>query len=295
MADDKHTQPEVDRLTGIATTGHEWDGIKELNTPLPRWWLWTFYVTIVWAIGYMVVYPAIPLISSHTVGLFGYTNRAAVQVELDKLQAQRNAQAAGLADATFEQIKANPDLNRIALARGKAAFGDNCMGCHGAGGMGFVGYPNLADDDWIWGGKPEQIQQTILHGIRWDQNTETRVGNMPAFGRTGMLKRDEIAESVEYVRSLAGLDVEKTANLAKGKEVFAANCASCHGDEGKGNQELGAPSLTDAIWLYGNSRAAMTEGLVNGRAGAMPAWSGRLDAVTIKALTVYVGSLGGGQ
>ena len=119
MADDKHTQPEVDRLTGISTTGHEWDGIKELNTPLPRWWLWTFYVTIVWAIGYMVVYPAIPLISSHTVGLLGYTNRAAVQVELAKLETQRNIQAAGLADASFEQIRANPDLSRIALARGE--------------------------------------------------------------------------------------------------------------------------------------------------------------------------------
>jgi cytochrome c oxidase cbb3-type subunit 3 len=295
MADKINPEPELDRVTGIHTTGHEWDGIKELNTPLPRWWLWTFYATIIWAIGYMIVYPAVPLISSHTVGLLGYTNRAAVAVEIEKLQAQRNAQAAGLADASFEQIRASADLTRIALARGKAAFGDNCMACHGTGGMGFTGYPNLADDDWIWGGAPEQIQQTILHGIRWEPAPETRAGNMPAFGRTGMLKKDEIAEAVEYVRSIAGLDVAAGAGLAKGKEVYAANCASCHGDEGKGNQDLGAPSLTDAIWLYGNSRAAMTEGLQNGRGGQMPAGNGRLDAGTIKALTVYVTSLGGGQ
>ncbi len=295
MAEHLHTQPEIDKLTGTATTGHEWDGIKELNTPLPRWWLWTFYATIVWALGYWVIYPAIPLISSHTTGIAGYSSRADVAVEIAKLQTQRNAQAAGLADASFEQIKASPDLLRIALARGKAAFGDNCSPCHGTGATGGPGFPNLVDDDWLWGGKPEEIQKTILHGIRWEANPETRVGNMPAFGKTGMLKREEIADVVEYVRSLAKLDVERTANIAKGKEVFAANCASCHGDAGKGNQELGAPDLTDQIWLYGSSRQAMTEGLVNGRGASMPAWGGRLDPVTIKALVVYVGSLGGGQ
>jgi cytochrome c oxidase cbb3-type subunit III len=295
MENTSQARPEIDHLTGTSTTGHEWDGIKELNTPLPRWWLWTFYITIVWAIGYMIVYPAVPLISSHTKGLFGYSSRAEVATELQTLQAMRNAQAAGLADASFDQIKANPDLMRIAQARGKAAFGDNCVGCHGAGGMGAVGYPSLADDDWLWGGKPEEIYKTLLHGIRWDQDPETRPGNMPAFGRTGMLKKDEIAEVVEYTRSLSGLDVDKGANPARGKEIFAANCAACHGEAGKGNPELGAPSLADAIWLYGSSREVMTEGLVNGRGGVMPAWGGRIDPVTIKALTLYVGSLGGGQ
>jgi cytochrome c oxidase cbb3-type subunit III len=295
MAEHSHHEPEIDRITGTPTTGHSWDGIKELNTPLPRWWLWTFYLTIVWALAYWVVYPAIPLISSHTTGLFGYSSRADVAAELAKLQTQRNAQAAGLNDATLEQIKANPDLQRIALARGKAAFGDNCSPCHGTGATGAVGYPNLVDDEWIWGGNLDDIHKTILHGIRWEQNAETRVGNMPAFGRTGMLKRDEITEVVEFVRSIAKLDVEKTANLAKGKEIYDANCAACHGEAGKGNKELGAPDLTDAIWLYGSSRQVMAEGLVNGRGAVMPAWSGRLDAVTIKALTIYVSSLGGGQ
>jgi cytochrome c oxidase cbb3-type subunit 3 len=288
-------KPAVDAVTGTPTTGHEWDGIQELNTPLPRWWLWTLYLTVIWSVGYWIVYPAWPLISSHTTGILNYSSRAEVGQELAKLAALRNTQAAGLAHASLTEIKASPDLQRIALARGKAAFGDNCAPCHGGAATGAAGFPNLIDDDWVWGGKLDEIQKTILHGIRWEQNPETRVGNMPAFGRTGMLKREEIAQAVEHVRSIAGLDVDKAVDLAKGKEVFAANCASCHGEGGKGNQELGAPDLTDAIWLFGSSRQAMTEGLINGRGGIMPAWNGRLDPVTIKALTVYVHSLGGGQ
>ncbi len=291
----QHEKPHVDHVTGTATTGHEWDGIRELNTPLPRWWLWTLYLTIVWSVGYWVVYPAWPLITSHTAGVINYSSRAEVGEELAKLAMLRNAQAAGLSTASLAEIRADAGLQRIAMARGRAAFGDNCAPCHGGAGVGAAGYPNLIDDEWIWGGKLEDIERTLLHGIRWEQATETRVGAMPAFGRTGMLKRDEIAEAVEHVRSIAGLDVGTSANPAKGREVFAANCASCHGQAGKGNQELGAPDLTDAIWLYGSSRQAMTEGLVNGRGGVMPAWGARLDPVTIKALTVYVHSLGGGQ
>jgi cytochrome c oxidase cbb3-type subunit 3 len=287
--------PEIDPVTGRTTTGHSWDGISELNTPLPRWWLWTFYLCIIWSVGYWLVYPAWPLISSHTAGLLGYSSRASVQVELDALEARRATQAAPLRDATLDAIKANPELIRIALARGKAAFGDNCAPCHGAGGAGATTFPNLVDDDWIWGGSLENIHQTILHGIRWSQNSETRVGEMLAFGRTGVLNKQEIAQVVEYTRSLAKLDVLPSVDLAKGKDLFAQNCASCHGDEGKGNRDLGAPDLTDAIWLYGSSRTAMLETVINGRAGVMPAWTGRLDPVTIKALALYVHSLGGGQ
>lgn len=287
--------PKIDAVTGTSTTGHSWDGISELNTPLPRWWLWTFYLTIVWAIGYWIVYPAWPLISSHTTGLFGYSSRAEVAKEVAALEAFRDRQAAGLKDATLEQIKANPELNRLALARGKAAFGDNCVPCHNVGGAGSVGFPNLTDDDWIWGGKLADIQQTITHGIRWTQNNETRMGEMLAFQKTGVLKADEVATVVEYVRSIAKLDVTSGADLKKGEKLFADNCASCHGEQAKGNKEVGAPDLTDAIWLYGNSRTAMIETVANGRAGAMPAWGVRLDPVTIKSLTVYVHTLGGGQ
>lgn len=286
---------ERDAVTGTSTTGHEWDGIKELNTPLPKWWINLFYICIVWSIGYWIVYPAWPLVSSYTKGLFGYSSRAEVAQELADLKTRRGAQAAGLEKATLEEIKKSSELSRIALAQGKAAFGDNCVPCHGVGGVGGKGYPNLIDDEWIWGGTLAEIEQTLQHGIRWAQNDQTRVGDMMAFGKQGLLKKDEIETVVEYVRSIAKLDTDPKANLAKGKELFAANCASCHGDEGKGNKDVGAPNLTDAIWLYGSDRAALYDTVYNGRMGAMPAWGGRLDAVTIKSLTVYVHSLGGGK
>lgn len=295
MAEHHNAPPVVDAVTGTATTGHDWDGISELNTPLPRWWLWTWYLSILWAIGYWIVYPAWPLISSHTTGLFGYSSRAAVAVDMAALEAFRDKQAAALKTASLDEIKANPEMLRIALARGKAAFGDNCVPCHQQGGAGRTPYPALTDDDWIWGGKLADIEQTIKHGIRWTQDDATRVGEMLAFGKTGVLKADEIEQVVDQVRAMAKLDTSPAYNAEKGKELFAANCAACHGDAGKGNRELGAPDLTDAIWLYGSSRASMIETVTNGRAGIMPSWAGRLDPVTIKALTLYVHGLGGGQ
>jgi cytochrome c oxidase cbb3-type subunit 3 len=286
---------DVDAITGQTTTGHSWDGIRELNTPLPRWWLWTFYLTIIWSIGYWVVYPAWPLIASHTTGVLGYSSRAEVAEELKLLETRRDQQASALRTASLSDIRNDPNLLRLATARGKSAFGDNCAGCHGLGGTGGGGYPNLVDDEWIWGGSLDEITTTINHGIRWEQDTKTRLGQMLAFGRTGQLKRDEIAQVSEYVRSIAKLDVDAKADLAAGAKLFEANCASCHGAEGKGNKEFGAPDLTDAIWLYGSSRQAIHETIYNGRNGIMPAWSTRLDPVTIKALTVYVHALGGGQ
>jgi cytochrome c oxidase cbb3-type subunit III len=257
--------------------------------------LWTLYATIVWAVGYWIVYPAWPTISGYTRGYIGYSSRADLAVELAELNRMRDAQAAQLRTASLEDIRKNPDMLRIALARGKAAFGDNCAGCHGQGGAGAVSYPILTDDEWIWGGSLAEIQQTINHGIRWAQDDKSRVSDMPAFGRMGMLKKQEIVEVVEYVRSIARLDVEKGVDLEKGKEHFTANCIACHGEAAKGNKEVGAPDLTDAIWLYGSSRQAMVEMVTNSRGGIMPSWAGRLDPVTIKALTVYVHSLGGGQ
>ena len=298
MAGDKHTDgsEHVDAFTGTATTGHEWDGIRELNTPMPRWWLWTFYLCIIWAVGYWVLYPAWPLVSSHTKGVLGYSSRADVAVELADLNKRRAVQAAGLEKASLAEIRTSPDLLRFALAQGKAAFGDNCSGCHGLGGGGAKGgYPNLNDDDWLWGGTLDQIHTTLLHGIRWTASDQTRVSPMAAYGRDGILKRDEIRAVANHVRSLASLSTEANAELAKGKAIYGQQCVACHGEQGKGNRELGAPNLTDAIWLYGSELENIIETLQNGRAGVMPAWSGRLDPVTIKAVTVYVHSLGGGQ
>lgn len=288
----EHT--EVDKVSGTSTTGHQWDGIKELNTPLPRWWIWTFYATIVWAIGYWIVYPAWPLISTYTTGLFGYSTRASVRVELANLEAIRGEKMVKLAATPLADIEKDPALLALARARGKAAFGDNCAPCHGSGGAGAKGYPNLNDDEWIWGGKLEQIENTIQFGAR-SGNAKAHEGAMLAFGKDGVLKPAEIVTVANYVRWLSGLSTSPGYDAAAGKKIFADNCASCHGDNGKGNQELGAPNLTDKIWLYGPDEATLIETISNGRAGVMPAWAGRLDPATIKALAVYVHSLGGGQ
>ncbi|HRJ69532.1 MAG TPA: cytochrome-c oxidase, cbb3-type subunit III [Beijerinckiaceae bacterium] len=286
---------EKDAVTGTSTTGHEWDGIKELNTPLPKWWLQLFYITIIWSFAYFVVYPSWPLVSSYTKGVFGWSSRAAVEEDLAALRKRRGEQAAALEKASLDDIRKSPDMSRIALAQGKAAFGDNCAPCHGNGGVGGKGYPNLIDDEWIWGGKLDDIHTTITNGIRWTANNDTRLSDMVGFVKQGMLKKDEADAAIEYVRSIAKLDVAQGADLAKGKKVFADTCSSCHGDDGKGKPEVGAPDLTDAIWLFGSDRQSMTETVYNGRAGVMPAWTGRLDPVTIKALTVYVHTLGGGK
>jgi cytochrome c oxidase cbb3-type subunit III len=285
---------DIDHVSGTSTTGHEWDGIKELNTPLPRWWLITFYLTIVWAIGYWVVYPAWPLITSHTTGLFGYSTRADVAVELANLEKIRGEKMVKLAATPLAEIEKDPAMLALARASGKAAFGDNCAPCHGSGGAGAKGYPNLNDDEWIWGGNLEQIEKTILFGAR-SGNAKAHEGQMLAFGKDGILKPDQIVTVANYVRSLSGLSTGPGYDAAAGKKIFADNCVSCHGDNGKGNQELGAPDLTDKIWLFGSDEATLIETVTNGRAGVMPAWVGRLDPATVKALAVYVHSLGGGK
>ncbi len=285
---------EIDQLTRTATTGHEWDGIQELNTPLPRWWLWTFYACIVWAIGYWVVYPAWPLLTNATQGTFGWHARSAVVTDLDELKALRGPMMDKLAATPVAQIVNDPQLVEFARAQGRVAFADNCAPCHGAGGGGGRGYPNLNDDDWLWGGKIAEIEQTIRHGAR-SGDDKGHQGNMPAFGRDGILKADQISAVADYVRTLSGLPVENGADLALGKKVFADNCALCHGPEGKGNHELGAPNLTDQIWLYGPDKETIVQDIVNGRGGTMPAWQGRLSEPIIKSLVVYVYNFGGGE
>jgi cytochrome c oxidase cbb3-type subunit III len=199
-----------------------------------------------------------------------------------------------LAATPLAEIEKDPALLALARARGRAAFGDNCAPCHGTGGTGAKGYPNLNDDEWIWGGKLEQIEKTIQFGAR-SGNAKAHEGQMLAFGKDGILKPDQIATVANYVRSLSGLSTSPGYDAAAGKKIFAENCVSCHGDNGKGNQELGAPDLTDKIWLFGSDEATLVETITNGRAGVMPAWVGRLDPATIKALAVYVHSLGGGK
>lgn len=285
---------DIDAVTGTATTGHEWDGIKELNNPLPRWWLWTFYACIVWSVLYWIAYPAWPLVSNYTAGLLGYSSRANVAADMAALQALRGEKGAALAKAELADIEKDPALLAFARAQGRAAFGDNCAPCHGTGATGSKGYPNLNDDDWLWGGTLEAIHQTLQYGVR-SGHAQARENLMPAFGKDGTLKKDEIVQVASYVRSLSGLPVPQGVNLAAGKTLFADNCAVCHGDDAKGNPELGAPNLTDRIWLYGSDQAAVIETITNSRAGVMPAWADRLDPVTVKALAVYVHTLGGGR
>ncbi len=293
MADDSH--PHIDAHTGKTTTGHEWDGIRELNTPLPRWWLWTFYACILWSFGYWIVYPAWPLINGATPGLFGWHSRAAVVEDIKGLETLRGPADAKLEKASLEDIEKTPELLTIARSQGSALFGNNCAPCHGAGGGGSKGYPNLNSDRWLWGGTLAQIQTTITHGARWDADPATHTSLMPSFGKDGILKAAEIRATANFVRSLSGLPTEKDADLALGKKTFADNCAACHGDEGKGNKEMGAPNLTTKVWLYGNSLDDITQRIVVGGGGQMPAWGAKLSGEQIKALTVFVHTLGGGQ
>ena len=285
---------DIDKVTGTATTGHEWDGIKELNTPLPRWWIITFYACIVWAVGYWIVYPAWPLVSGYTSGVLHYSSRADVAVELTNLEKIRGEKMVTLGAASLADIEKDPALLALARARGRAVFGDNCAPCHGSGAAGAKGYPNLNDDDWLWGGSLDQIMQTIQFGVR-SGHPKTHDSAMLAFGKDGMLKSEEIVTVANYVRSLSGLPARQSYDPAAGRKIFVDNCVSCHGDAGKGNQEVGAPNLTDKIWLYGSDEATIIETITNGRSGVMPAWTGRLDPSTIKAMAVYVHSLGGGK
>jgi cytochrome c oxidase cbb3-type subunit 3 len=287
------TKGDIDAVTGVETTGHEWDGIRELNKPLPRWWLFTFYVTIVWAIGYWIVYPAWPTLNGYTRGIFNYSQRDAVTQEVASARSAQAHLRDKLAQTPLAAVKQDPDLYRFAIAAGTVAFQNNCAACHGRGAQGFTGYPNLNDDDWLWGGTVDEIHKTISFGIRADSK-ETRTSQMPRFGIDKLLSEADISDVAEFVLSLSGKAGDPVA-VAKGQKTFADQCASCHGADGKGKQEQGAPNLMDPIWLYGNSRQALLDSIRTGRGAMMPAWDGRLDPATIKALSVYVHSLGGGK
>jgi cytochrome c oxidase cbb3-type subunit 3 len=284
----------IDEPTGIETVGHEWDGIEELNNPLPRWWVILFAICVIFSLGYVVVYPAIPLVNSGTQGLWGWTSRGQLAAEMNAAEAARAGTKAQLAALPLEQIAANKDLMSKAVAGGRAAFLQNCVQCHGSGAAGSVGYPNLNDDDWLWGGNVAEIHQTLLHGVRQPGDAETRTSAMPSFGKDGILTPAQVNEVASYVLTLSGSAKPDAASQA-GAATFAANCVACHGADGKGMRQFGAPNLTDRIWLYGGSKAQVVGSITNAHAGVMPAWSGRLDPVTIKMLALYVHSLGGGE
>lgn len=280
---------EIDEISGVATTGHEWDGIKELDNPMPRWWLWTFYATIVWALAYTIAYPAWPLVSSATSGMLGWSSRADLRTELASAETAKGDYVAAIANASVEEILADDTLRQFAISAGAAAFKVNCVQCHGSGAAGSAGYPNLNDDEWLWGGAPEEIRATIAHGVRFAGDDDTRISEMPAYA--DILDREEISDVVQHVAALStGGDLS-----GPGAEVFANNCAACHGETGKGDKEFGAPDLTDAIWLYGSSPAQIAAQIRQPRHGVMPAWQARLGETTVKELTVYVHSLGGGR
>ncbi|MEO0400119.1 MAG: cytochrome-c oxidase, cbb3-type subunit III [Pseudomonadota bacterium] len=288
------SEKEIDVATGVETTGHEWDGVKELNNPLPRWWLNIFYASIVWAVVYWVFMPAWPGITGHTKGVRDHSERKNVAAAMETLDAERAASMDRLLAATsVEVIEKDPELLEFTMAAGSSLFGDNCATCHGAGGQGYPGYPSLIDDSWIWGGTLDAIQTTLRHGIR-AENPETRINIMQAFGRDGLLTNDQITDLMEYVVHISGREANLEA-VERAAPLFAQQCTTCHGADGKGDQAQGAPNLTDAIWLYGGDRAAIRETLYFGRAGVMPYWSERLTEPQIAALAVYVHSLGGGE
>lgn len=285
---------EIDDFTGVETTGHEWDGIKELNNPMPRWWLWSFYMTIVFAIGYAIAYPSIPMITTSSQGLLGWSSRGALATEMSEAKAAQSVYLDKLLTTDVSEISADADLNQFSIAGGKAAFKVNCVQCHGTGAAGSAGYPNLNDDDWIWGGTVDDIYVTLQHGIRHPGNDDTRISDMPAYGADEILNRDEISDVAWHVRKISNQEFD-AAGAERGASVYADNCAACHGDNGEGIREVGAPRLSDALWLYGGEHSEIVAQIVKPKQGVMPAWEARLGEATTKQLATYVHSLGGGE
>ena len=281
----------IDEPTGTELVGHEWDGIEELNTPLPRWWLWTFYATVAWAIVYVVLYPAWPLVSQASEGVLGWSSRGQLAAEMNAAEAGRAATFERIAETDITQLASDPELLNQAIAGGAAAFRQHCVQCHGAGAGGYeqYGYPNLNDDDWLWGGSLTEIEATLTHGIRWEGSDQTRASYMPAF--EGIFDNVQVDALVSHVRSLSGA----AKGSPTGAQLFADNCAACHGAGGGGDRAFGAPALNDAIWLYGNTAASVRQQILAPRHGVMPGWTDKLDPVTIRMLAVFVHSRGGGE
>ena len=281
----------IDEPTGTEFVGHEWDGIEELNTPLPRWWLWTFYATIAWAAVYVVLYPAWPMVEKASDGVLGWSSRGQLAKEMSAAEMARQSVFERIAATDTTKLSADPELMGQAISGGASAFKQHCVQCHGAGAAGYeqYGYPNLNDDDWIWGGDIEAIEYTLTHGIRWEGSDATRVSYMPAFG--GVFDQNQLDALVAHVKSLSDSGQGSQAGAA----LFETNCSACHEASGSGDRIQGAPALNDAIWLYGDSEASIRQQIANPRHGVMPGWSDKLDPVTIKMLAAYVHPRGGGE
>jgi cytochrome c oxidase cbb3-type subunit 3 len=288
---------ERDEHSGTETTGHEWDGIKELDTPLPRWWLYIFYASIVAAIIYWVLMPAWPLANGYTRGLLNWSDRRNVAAEVQMLEASRAPMFDRLAHASSADLARDPDLQEFARAAGESVFGDNCQTCHGAGGAGAPGYPVLADDVWIWGGSMDEIEHTLRVGIR-SGHPDARISMMPAFGRDHLLTDAQIGDVTEQVIAMSSARARllpDRAAAARGALVYQEQCAVCHGATGAGERSMGAPSLRDDVWLYGDSREDIRRQIELGRGGVMPSWERRFDDGTLRALAYYVHQMGGGE
>lgn len=280
---------ERDPHTGHMTTGHEWNGITELNTPVPKV-IWLFLIsTVIFAVGYWILMPTWPIGRTYTKGLLGDDVRHDVTQSVKQAALDRSVWSARIEKESFADIRKDPRLMEAVRESGRALFGDNCAACHGRTAQGGKGFPNLTTNSWLWGGTPEAIFDTIRVGIN-SAHPETRVSQMPAFGKDGMLPRPDIDKAIAFVRSLSQPDAKDIdpAKAAAGKDVFAANCASCHGEDAKGNIEMGAPNLTDQFWIYGGDQASIAETLWGGRQGHMPTWENRLSVLDRKILALYL-------
>jgi cytochrome c oxidase cbb3-type subunit 3 len=277
-----------DEETGQDTTGHSWDGIEELNTPLPRWWLWTLYLCIIWAIAY----PAWPMISKATTGLLGWSTRANVAADIKAHEGENAELVTALLETDIAALPQAGDVERYAVARGGAVFRAQCSQCHGSGAAGGIGYPNLLDDDWLWGGDMVAIAHTVRHGVRNTTDDDARYSEMPAFG--DILESKEIDAVVEHVVSLSSTEFDASL-AATGAVLFEDNCSACHGEAALGDRDMGAPNLADAIWLYGGDRKTLHQTVAYSRYGVMPAWGQRLSEADVRSVSAYVHSLGGGE
>jgi cytochrome c oxidase cbb3-type subunit III len=281
---------ERDPYTGYMTTGHEWNGIKELNTPVPRPVYFFLIVAALFAVVYWILMPAWPLGVTYTKGLLGIDQSTTVLESLKQAALERSVWTKRIETESFKEIQTDPGLMETVRQTGRTLFRDNCAACHGSDAQGGRGFPNLTTASWLWGGDPENIVETIRVGIN-SVHPQSRASQMMAFGRDQMLNKDEIENVVNYVRSLSDPAVAKDIPAAKidaGKAVFAANCVTCHGDDAKGKADLGAPNLTDKFWINGGDAESIYTTVWGGRQGHMPSWEGRLSSLDRKILALYL-------